>query len=260
MIGGLHLSNPNSFKGPKGYGMPRVLIGMEFSGAIRREMRARGVDCWSVCDMPSTDNSPFHIIGDVFDHLDDEWDGAIFHPTCTYNTIAAEWAYNDPDYVRYPGIGYHQNVKPSTLTGFARRGAREASITSVKRLLDCNIPRVTIENPRGILSTRIRKPDQTIQPWQFGDDASKATCLWVRGWPLLVADPAKRCHGRKVEWPRGSGKIVERWANQTDSNQNRESPSDDRWAKRSITYPGIAAAFAEQYAAVLFGEARMAAE
>lgn len=240
--------------------MPRMLIGMEFSGTIRRAMRAQGIDCWSCCDMPALDGSPHHIVGDVFDHLDDGWDGAIFHPTCTYLTISAEWAYKDPDYDRYPGVGYHQKVKPGTLVGAVRREAREKALNDVRRLLDCDIPRVTIENPRGVIGTRIRPASQTIQPYEYGDDASKQTCLWHRGWPNLVAHPSKRIPGRIVEWPRGSGKMVERWANQTDSNQNNLTPSDDRWAERSKTYPGIAEAFAEQFAPVLFGELRMAAE
>lgn len=239
---------------------PRFLVGMEFSGTIRRAMRARGVDCWSCCDMPALDDSPHHIVGDVFDHLDEGWDGAIFHPTCTYLTISAEWAYKDPDYDRYPGVGYHQKVGPGTLVGAARREAREKALNDVRRLLDCDIPRVTIENPRGVIGTRIRPASQTIQPYEFGDDASKQTCLWHRGWPNLVAHPSKRVSGRMVEWPRGSGKMVERWANQTDSNQNNLTPSDDRWAERSKTYPGIAEAFADQFTPILFGELRMAAE
>ena len=239
---------------------PRFLVGMEFSGTIRRALRARGIDAWSCCFMPAADGDRHHILGDVFDHLDDGWDGAIFHPTCTYLTISAEWAYKDPDFVRYPGVGYHQRVKPDTLVGVDRRAAREKALTEVRRLLACRIPRKAIENPRGVISTRIRPPNQTVQPFDFGDDASKATCLWLEGWPELVADPAKRCAGRPVEWPRTSGRFVERWSNQTDSNQNRLTPSDDRWAMRSKTYPGIADTLAEQWAPVLFGEMRMAAE
>lgn len=238
----------------------RLLIGMESSGVTRRAMRARGIEAWSCDLLPSADNSPFHIQGDVFDHLDDGWDGAIFHPTCTYLTIAAEWAYKEPDYERYPGVGYHQKVKPETLVGDERRRARRKALSDVRRLLGCKIPRKTVENPRGVISTNIRPADQTIQPYEFGDDASKATCLWIEGWPKLVARPNQRCHGRMVEWPRGSGKMVERWANQTDSNQNRVTPSEDRWAERSKTYPGIANAFAEQYAPVMLGEFRLAAE
>lgn len=238
--------------------MPRFLVGMEFSGTIRRAMRARGIEAWSCDFLPAIDDSPFHIQGDVFDHLDDGWDGAIFHPTCTYLTISAEWAYKEPDFERYPDVGYHQKIKPGTLVGALRRAAREKALNDVRRLLTCRIPRKGVENPCGVISTRIRPPDQTIQPYEFGDDASKATCLWLDGWPLLV--PTKRVPGRRVEWPRGSGKMVERWANQTDSNQNNLTPSDDRWAARSKTYPGIAGALADQWSAVLRGELRLAAE
>ncbi|MEY9493722.1 hypothetical protein [Bradyrhizobium elkanii] len=221
---------------------PRFLVGME------------------LCFLPAADGSKFHIQDDVFNHFGDGWDGAIFHPTCTFLTISAEWAYKQPDFVRYPGVGYHQRLKPDTLFGIARRLAREQALAEFELLLRCRIPRKAIENPRGVVSTRIRPPNQTIQPYDFGDDASKATCLWLEGWPELVADLAKRCPGRLVEWPRGSGKLVERWSNQTDSNQNKLTPSDDRWATRSKTYPGIAGTLAEQWAPVLFGEMRLAAE
>jgi hypothetical protein len=232
---------------------------MESSGITRRAMRERGIDAWSCDILPSVDNSPYHIIGDVFDQLDKGWDGAIFHPTCTYLTISAEWAYKDPDYERYPGVGYHQKVKPETLVGAARRAAREKALVEFARLLNCEIPKVAIENPVGVASTRIRPYSQKIQPFEFGDDASKGTCLWLRGWPLLVADPARRIAGRMVEYPRGSGKIFERWSNQTDSNQNKLTPSDNRWSERSKTYQGIANAFADQYAPILLRERGIAA-
>jgi len=223
----------------------KILCGMEFSGAVRRAFRERGHDAWSCDLLPAADGSPYHIQGDVFDYLDNDWDGAIFHPSCTYLTISAEWAYKEPDFERYPGVGYHQKVKPETLTGFAREQARHEALLDFNALWECEIPRVVIENPRGVVSTRLGiKPTQTIQPYDFGEDASKATCLWIRGWPKLV--PTCRVPGRMVEWPRGSGKMMERWGNQTDSNQNKLTPSDDRWAERSKTYPGIAAALAEQ--------------
>jgi len=227
----------------------KILCGMEFSGAVRRAFRERGHDAWSCDLLPAADGSPYHIQGDVFELLDEGWDGAIFHPSCTYLTISAEWAYKEPDYERYPGVGYHQRVKPETLTGFAREEARHEAIKDFARLWECEIPRVVIENPAGVVSTRYTPYTQKIQPYDFGDDASKGTCLWIRGWPRLV--PTRRVPGRMVEWPRGSGKMVERWANQTDSNQNRLTPSEDRWAERSKTYPGIAAALAEQLGGAL---------
>lgn len=108
-------------------------------------------------------------------------------------------------------------------------------------LTRCGIPKIAIENPVGFMSSAYRKPDQIIQPYEFGDDASKATCLWLIGLEPLVVDPAMRVRGRQVVQ---NGKVVERWGNQTDSGQNRLSPSEDRWSKRSKTYPGIANAMA----------------
>ena len=106
------------------------------------------------------------------------------------------------------------------------------------------IPRVAIENPIGCIGTRIRPADQIVQPYDFGDDASKATCLWLKG--LSPLRPTARLAGRIVSDPR-TGKTVERWANQTDSGQNRLAPSADRWKLRSTTYPGLAAAMADQW-------------
>jgi len=166
------------------------------------------------------------------------WDLMIAHPPCTYLTISAEWAYRYPDFVRYPGVGYHQKVKPETLVGEPRREARGDAIRFFKHLLNAPIERIAIENPVGVISSRIRKPDQVIQPHQFGADASKQTCLWLKGLPLLKA--TKQIGPRIV-----NGK--KRWGNQTDGGQNKLTPSDDRWAERSLTYPGIAAAMAAQW-------------
>jgi hypothetical protein len=162
----------------------------------------------------------------------------IFHPMCTVLTVSAAWAFNDPDFDRYPGVGYHQRVRPETLTGQARRDARDEAVENFRRLLALPYPKA-VENPApSLLSKRLRPPDQTIQPYQFGDDASKRTGLWLDGLPLLR--PTKRVPGRIV---RG----VERWANQTDSGQNNVTPGEGRWLERSKTYPGIAAAFGEQW-------------
>ena len=108
-------------------------------------------------------------------------------------------------------------------------------------LLALDIPKIALENPQGCIGTRIRKASQYIQPYDFGDDASKKTGLWLKGLPLLK--PTNRVNGRMVEH---NGKIVERWSNQTDSGQNNLGPSDDRWKIRSYTYPGIANAMADQ--------------
>jgi hypothetical protein len=216
----------------------RVLIGCEHSGVVRRAFRKRGHAAWSCDLLPPADGSSYHYQGDVRDILDLGWDLAIFHPDCTYLTSAAAWAYALPDYDRYPGVGYHQKVKPGTLVGYPRAAATEAAATFVIHLYHAPIPRVAIENPIGIMSTRWRKPDQIIHPHMFGDDASKATCLWLKGLPRLVptAPVAPRMVG-----------IRPRWGNQTDSGQNKLGPSDDRWALRAKTYQGIADAFASQW-------------
>jgi len=113
------------------------------------------------------------------------------------------------------------------------REARRAAIEFVKLLWDAPIPHVAIENPIGVLSSAWQKPSQIIHPYQFGDDASKATCLWLKGLNPLV--PTNQVLPRYVDG-------VPRWANQTDSGQNRLSPSETRAADRARTYPGIAAA------------------
>jgi len=219
----------------------RVLIGCEQFGVVRDAMRRRGHHAWS-CDLkPARDNSPFHIQDDVLNVLRDDWDLAIFHPDCTFLTNSAEWAYGDGP--------YHQRVKPETLVGAARRLARIAAVEFVRRLLDAPIPRIAVENPRGHLSTAVGKPQQTIQPWQFGDDASKATCLWLKG--LLPLRETNIIHPRDV-----NGRP--RWANQTDGGQNKLTPSDDRAMQRAATYPGIADAMADQWAGSIIRSKRKA--
>jgi hypothetical protein len=177
-----------------------------------------------------------HFQCDVLSILDRGWDLAIFHPPCTFLTSAAEWAFGDGP--------YHQKVKPGTLVGAARRQAREEALELVRALLAAPIPRIAVENPKGVISARIRKPDQTIQPHQFGEDASKATSLWLKNLPLL--EPTSHIAPRIV-----AGK--KRWANQTDSGQNRLAPGSERWAIRSLTYPGIAEAMAQQWSSALAG-------
>lgn len=171
----------------------------------------------------------------------------MLHPMCTWLTVSAAWAFNDPDFDRYPGVGYHQKVKPDTLTGRARRDARDEAIENFKRIMALPFPKAC-ENPgASFLAKAYRSADQLVQPYEFGDDASKLTGLWKDDCvPDLVKDPAKRVAGRIV-----NGK--ERWANQTDSGQNRVSPSADRWLQRSETYPGLAHAWGSQWGAWLVG-------
>jgi hypothetical protein len=209
----------------------RVLIGCETSGKMREAFRRRGFDAWSCDLLPALDDSPYHIAGDVFEVIAARrWDLLVVHPSCTFLC----------------GSGMH----------WTRRGLRDPQLTEdaledVRRLLAADVPMIALENPVGVISTRIRPPCQYVQPYQFGDDASKKTGLWLKNLPRLVADPAKFVPPRLVEWPAGSGKMRQRWANQTDSGQNKLPPSVDRWQQRSETYTGIAEAAAEQWGAVL---------
>lgn len=244
--------------------MPKVFIGMETSGQLRRRFQAQGHDVIS-CDLLHSDDGEYvsHIKGDVFEVL--EWlrrngwwpDLAIFHPDCTFLTSSAAWAFNDPDYDKYPGVGYHQKVKPGTLTGFHRRRARIAALDDVRRIEALPIARKAYENPaRGAINTNIRKPSQIIQPYEFGDDASKATGLWLHNLPLLKIDPMARFDGRLV-WR--DGKFVEYWSNQTDTGQNCLGPGELRWQVRSKTYDGVADAIARQWGRLLWANELLAA-
>ena len=215
----------------------KILIGYSSCPLTRTAFEHEGVEAWTCDLLPSRDGSPRHLQCDIWDVAHDAWDLAIFHPMCTYLTISAAWAFTDGP--------YHQKVKPETLVGAARRDARENALDNFRRLLALPYPKA-IENPApSFISKAIRPPDQTIQPYEFGDDASKRTGLWLDRVPRLL--PTKIIRGRLVEWPRESGKMVERWANQTDSGQNNLTPGVNRWLKRSTTYPGVAAAFGEQW-------------
>lgn len=217
----------------------KILIGYSACPHTRAEFELRGHEVWTSDLLPARDGSPRHLQCDVWDVAHDAWDMAIFHPMCTYLTISAAWAFTDGP--------YHQKVKPETLTGQARREARERELDNFRRLLALPYPKA-IENPApSFISKAIRPPDQTIQPYEFGDDASKRTGLWLDRLPLLR--PTRRIAGRMV-----NGR--ERWSNQTDNGQNRLSPGPARWLERSKTYPGIAEAMAEQWGCDLF--ARMA--
>ena len=163
--------------------------------------------------LPSVVPGP-HYCGDVRDVLDHGWDLMIAHPPCTYLAVS----------------GLHWNKRRPE-----RAALTEEALKFVQLLLDASVPMIALENPIGCISSRIRKPDQIIQPWQFGHDASKATCLWLKGLPLLQPTDVLP-GGRKA-----------RRSNQTASGQNKLPPSADRWKLRSLTYPGIAKAMAEQW-------------
>lgn len=193
----------------------RVLVACEFSGVVRREFAALGHDVMSCDLLPSEDDSPFHYVGDVRDLLAEggRWDLMIAHPPCT--DVASS------------GARYH--------AAKIADGRQARAVAFVRFLMDAPVERVAVENPIGVLSTQIRRPDQIVQPWQFGDDASKATCLWLRNLPPL----------KPTNVLPGGAKA--RRANQTASGQNRLGPSADRWKLRSRTYAGIAEAMAAQW-------------
>lgn len=212
----------------------------EYSGRVRDAFLAKGHDAMS-CDLLPTDVPGPHYQGNVMDIISDGWDMMIAHPPCTYLTVA----------------GLHWN---SRTPGRAKK--TEDALQFFRLLLDAAIPLKAIENPISCVSSRIRKPDQIIQPWQFGEDASKATCLWLVGLPPLVIDPAAAFPPRMVccgavladEVGRygcpncnGENAARPRWSNQTNSGQNKLAPSPDRWKERSRTYPSIAAAMADQW-------------
>lgn len=219
----------------------RVLIGYSCCPITRRAFEARGHEAWTCDLLPSREeNQDRHFQCDVWEVARDRWDLAIFHPMCTYLTVSAAWAFNDPDFDRYPDVGYHQRVKAGTLTGAPRREAREAAIENFKALMALPYPKAC-ENPASsFLSKAYRSADQVVHPYQFGDDASKATGLWLDRLRPLRLDPSLRVAGRIV-----AGR--ERWGNQTDSGQNNLPPRADRWLERSATYAGIANAFAANW-------------
>lgn len=190
----------------------RVLVACEFSGVVRDAFARLGHDAWS-CDLLPSDSLGQHIRGDVLLHLNNGWDLMIAHPPCTHlSSSGARW--------------------------FAQKradGRQKQAIDFFMALVNAPIPRIVVENPIGIMSTVYRKPDQIVQPWQFGHPESKATCLWLKGLPKLIPT--------NVLKKPASG----RWSNQTQSGQNRLGPSQNRWKLRSITYAGVAAAMAEQW-------------
>lgn len=194
----------------------RVLVACEYSGRVRDAFAALGHYAMS-CDLLPSDAAGPHYQGDVCDVLGDGWDLMVAHPPCTYLSVS----------------GMH----------WTTRGLRDPQLTEdalgfVRLLMDAPIHRIAIENPVSVISSRIRKPDQIVTPYQFGHDASKKTCLWLKNLPPL--QPTQFVEPRIV-----NGKP--RWGNQTDGGQNKLAPSADRWKIRSETYQGIASAMAQQW-------------
>jgi hypothetical protein len=179
----------------------RVLVACEYSGTVRDAFRARGHDALS-CDLLHTEKPGPHYQGDVFDIINDGWDLMIAHPPCTHLAVSgARW---------WKG----------------KLNEQAEALWFVAQLMGAPIPRIAIENPVSKISTAIRKPDQIVQPWQFGHGETKATCLWLRGLPKLV--PTQVVGGREARI-------------------HKMPPSKDRWKERSRTYQGIADAMAAQW-------------
>jgi hypothetical protein len=197
----------------------RVIVGCETSGRVREAFRKLGNDAWSCDILPADDGSKYHHQCDLVELMkrDPSWDLGIFHPPCTYLSSS----------------GLHWNKRVP-----GRQEKTDEALNFVRFLMALPIRMKAIENPIGCISSKIRKPDQIIHPYMFGDDASKATCLWLFGLPKLT-------HTHMVKPRMVNG--LPRWSNQTDSGQNKLSPSADRWKLRSETYPGIANAMADQW-------------
>jgi hypothetical protein len=180
----------------------KVLIACEFSGIVRDAFTARGHEAVS-CDLLPTESPGLHYQGDVLDILDAGWDLMIAHPPCTYLAVSGARWFKD------------------------RQEEQRKALEFVGSLMDAPIDLIAIENPVSVISTKIRKPNQIIQPWQFGHGETKKTCLWLLGGlPKLI--PTNIVEGRK-------------------SRVHREPPSRDRWKNRSRTLQGIADAMAKQW-------------
>ncbi|MBA3670271.1 MAG: DNA cytosine methyltransferase [Sphingomonas sp.] len=194
----------------------RVLVACEFSGVVRRAFRARGHDARSCDLLPSDDDSPYHIRGNVLDVISSSWpriDLMIAHPPCTHLSVSG---------------ARHFAAKQAS-------GVQDEALAFVRMLLDAPIPMIALENPVSIISSRIRKPDQIIQPWQFGHGETKATCLWLKGLPKLA--PTNIVEGREAR-------------------VHRMPPGPNRWKERSRTFTGIAEAMADQWGrAIIASEA-----
>lgn len=197
----------------------KVLVGCEFSGVVRRAFREAGHDAYS-CDLrPSLDHSPYHIQGDVLDTLDRGWDLGIFHPTCTYLTNAGVHHFQE--------TANHKRTS-SALFGKARWEACVDACHFFNQLARAPIACIAIENPiqHEYARALVGPPQQIIQPWQFGHSETKAICLWLKFLPKLIPTVLMDVREPRVHW---------------------ESPGKDRGIRRSIFYPRIAMAMAEQW-------------
>ena len=182
----------------------RVIVACEYSGRVREAFRKLGHDAWSCDILESEDDSEFHIQTRIEDIINDGWDLMIAHPPCTHLAVSG---------------ARHFKAKQES-------GVQQEALEFVRLLLEADIPKIALENPISIISSKIRKPDQIIQPWQFGHGETKATCLWLKGLPKLV--PTNIVEGREQRI-------------------HKMPPSPTRWKERSRTYQGIADAMAKQW-------------
>lgn len=179
----------------------RVLVACEFSGAVREAFAAQGHDAWS-CDLLPTEVPGQHIVGDVLEVLGDGWDLMVAHPPCTHLAVSGARWWKD------------------------KAQEQADALEFVRALMAAPIDRIAIENPISKISSAIRKPDQIVQPWQYGHGETKATCLWLKGLPKL--QPMDVVEGREPK-------------------VHHMAPGPNRWRERSRTYAGIAKAMAQQW-------------
>lgn len=193
----------------------RVLIACEFSGVVRRAFRALGHDAWSCDLLPAEDGDSHHLYGDVMRFLPhSDFDLMIAHPPCTHLAVSGARWFKD------------------------KQKEQAEALQFVGWLLGAPVPYIALENPISIISSHIRKPDQILQPWQFGHGETKATCLWLKNLPKLM--PTNIVEGREARI-------------------HKMPPGPDRWKERSRTFPGIAEAMAVQWSDYIISQRREAA-
>ena len=215
----------------------KILVACEESQAVTIEIRKLGHEAFSCDLLPCSGGHPeWHLQQDVFEVIDKGWDMMIAHPPCTYLAVSgAQWYYHPDDkhlptdkrrpHPRYPNRAYD----------------REKAVKFFLALANAPIEKIAIENPIGIISTRWRKPDQIVQPYMFGDEATKTTCLWLKNLPKL--EPTKITNkGERIYF--ASGKSQPKWY--SDAFVKAKTP-EERQILRSKTFPGLAKAMAEQW-------------
>jgi site-specific DNA-cytosine methylase len=219
----------------------KVLVACEYSGVVRDAFIKQGHNAIS-CDLLETDAERItgvdylggHYKGDVKDIINDGWDLMIAHPPCTYLTVSgARWFYH-PDDKHLP----YEERRPHPMHP-NRRQLQEEALEFIQFLMDAPIEKIAIENPVGVISSRIRKPEQIIQPYMFGHSESKKTCLWLKNLQPLQPTNIVEEEERVVY---ASGRSMPRWYADA-----YKLPPEERWKVRSATFPGIAKAMAEQW-------------